>query len=170
MTSKEEDSEEEEFEVQSLAKKTIQVGEKQIPFGSTLSLEPKKKLCFKFTTRKSTRIEELAQIKGEIAAKQPQKRVCIREVEQTKNSYLKLVKLHKEGRKVVEEEEKEEKEEEGSPLRKELHTKQRRDPTFLGTTNFEPTMGTSHLHISSPTSPCTHLSSPLPIINDPLDP
>ena len=71
-----------------------------------------------------TREEELMQIKGEIATKQPQKRVCIKELEQTKDSYLKLVKLHKEGRKVGEEEAEEEEEKEGSPLRKELRTKQ----------------------------------------------
>ena len=70
---------------------------------------------------------------------------------------------------MVAEEAKEEEEEEGSSLRKELHTKQRRDPAFLKTTNFEPTMGTSHLVISSPTSPWTHHSLPLPIIDDPLD-
>ena len=74
-------------------------------------------------------------IKGEIAAKQPQKRVCIREVEQKKDSYLKLVKLHKKGRKVVAEEVEEEEEEEGSPLRKELRTKQRRDLALLKATN-----------------------------------
>ena len=67
------------------------------------------------------------------------------------------------------EEEEEEEEEEESLLCKELHTKQRRDPTFLIATNSELAMGTLHLHISSPTSPCTHLSSPLPIINYPLD-
>ena len=90
-------------------------------------------------------------------------------MEHTKDSYLKLVNLHKEGRRVVEEEAEETKEEEGSPLHKELRTKQRRDPTFLKATNSEPTMGMSCLVISSPTSPCTHLSLPLPIINDPLE-
>ena len=48
----------------------------------------RKKLSFKFTARRPTREEELVQIKGEIAAKRPQKGVCIREVEQTKDSYL----------------------------------------------------------------------------------
>ena len=100
------------------------MGQKHIPLGSNPGpKEQKRKLRFKFTTRRPTREEELAQIKGEIAAKQPQKRVCIREVEQTKDSYLKLVKLHKEGKKVVAEEAEEEEEEEGSPLRKELRTK-----------------------------------------------
>ena len=79
------------------------------------------------------------------------------------------MKLHKEGRKAVVKEAKEEEEEEGSPLCKELHPKQRRDRTFLKATNSEPAMGTPHLLISSPTAPHTHLSSPLPIINDPLD-
>ena len=65
----------------------------------------------------------MAQIKEDIAAKQPQKQVCIREVEKTKDSYLKLVKLHKEGRKVVTEEVDKEEEEEGLPLCKELCTK-----------------------------------------------
>ena len=57
--------------------------------------EPKRKLRVKLTTKRPTREEELAQIKEEIAAKQPPKRVCIQEVKQTKYSYLKLVKLHK---------------------------------------------------------------------------
>ena len=48
----------------------------------------------------------MAQIKEEIVAKQPQKKVCIREVEQSNDSYLKLVKHHKEGKHVVEEGEK----------------------------------------------------------------
>ena len=60
-------------------------------------------------------------------------------------------------------------EEEGSPLRKELHTKQRRDPDLLKATHSKPTMSTSHLVISSPASPHTHHSLPLPIIDDPLD-
>ena len=72
------------------------------------------------------------------------------------------MKLHKEGKQVFEEEEE-------SPLHKELQTKQRRDPTFLKPTNFEPAIGTSHLKITSPTSPHTHLSLPLPIINVSLD-
>ena len=72
------------------------MGEKQILVGSTLGLDPQRKICFKFTTRRP-REEELAQIKGEIAAKQPPKRVCIQEVEQTKDSYVKLVKFHKKG-------------------------------------------------------------------------
>ena len=55
------------------------------------------------------------------------------------------------------------------PLCKELQTKQRRDPALLKATHSEPTMGTSHLVISSPPSPHTHQSLPLPIIDDPLD-
>ena len=165
-----EESKNEESEEQEQAQKTIQVGQKQIPIGSTPGPEePKRKLRVKLATKRPAREEELAQIKEEIAAKQPQKRVCIREVEQTTDSYLKLVKLHKEGKKVVAEEAEEEEEEEGLPLRKELRTKRRRDPAFLKTTHSEPTMGTSHLVISSPTSPHTHHSLPLPIINDPLD-
>ena len=116
LTSKEEDDEEEEIEVQSPVKITIMVGDKQILEGSTIGSEPKKNIRFKFTTKRPQE-EELAQIKGEIIAKQPPKRVCIREVEQTEDSYLKLVKLHKERKQVVEEEEKEEEE---SPLHKEL--------------------------------------------------
>ena len=70
---------------------------------------------------------------------------------------------------MVEEEAKEEEEEEGSPLRKELCTKRRKDPAFLRATSSEPLMGMSRLIISSPTCPCTHHSLPLPIINNPLD-
>ena len=122
--SEEESSEKEKFEERVQVKKTIQVGQKHIPIGSTPGPEePKRKLRVKLTTKMPTREEELVQIKEEIAAKHPQKRVCIREVEQTTDSYLKLVKLHKEGKKVVVEEAKEEEEEEGSPLRKELRTK-----------------------------------------------
>ena len=81
------------------------MGQKHIPIGSTPGpKEPKRKLCVKLTTKRPTREEELAQIKEEIAAKQPQKQVCITKVKQTKDSYLKLVKLHKEGKKVVAEE------------------------------------------------------------------
>ena len=75
----EEDKEKEEYEVQVSAKKTIQVGEKQIPVGSTLGpKELKKKICFKFTTRRPMREEELVQIKGEIVATRPPKRVHIK--------------------------------------------------------------------------------------------
>ena len=95
------------------------MGQKQIPIGSIPGPEePKRKLRVKLTTKRPTREEELAQIKEEIVAKQPQKRVRIREVEQTKDSYLKLVKLHKEGKKVVAEEAEEDEEEEGLPLRR----------------------------------------------------
>ena len=48
----------------------------------------------------------MEQIKEEITTKQPQKRVCIQEVGQTKDSYLKLVKLQKESQRVVDKEEK----------------------------------------------------------------
>ena len=41
----------------------------------------KNKLRFKFTTKRPIREEDLVQIKGEIAARKPQKRLCIREVE-----------------------------------------------------------------------------------------
>ena len=68
------DNEEEEMELQSLVKRTIKVGNKQIPMGSTPRPESKRKICFKFTTRR-LREEELAQIKGEIAAKQDRKSV-----------------------------------------------------------------------------------------------
>ena len=80
-----------------------------------------------------------------------------------------MVKLHKEERKVVAKEVEEREEEEGSPLHKELRTKQRRDPALLKATHSEPTMGMSRLVISSPTSPHTHHSLPLPIIDDPLE-
>ena len=71
-------------------------------------------------------------------------------MEQTKDSYLRPMKLHKEGRKVIAKEAEEEDEEEGSPLRKELHTKQRRDPTLLKATNSKPTMGMSRLVFHHP--------------------
>ena len=116
-----EESKNKESKEQEQAQKTIQVGQKQIPIGSTPGPEePKRKLRVKLATKRPAREEELAQIKEEIVAKQPQKRVCIREVEQRTNSYLKLVKLDKEGKKVVAEEAEEEEEEEGLPLRKEL--------------------------------------------------
>ena len=89
-------------------------------------------------------------------------------MEQTKDSYLKMVKLHKEGKQVVQVEEEEEEEEE-IPLRKELGTKQNRDPKFLKATTSEPAIGTHSLSFEVPSSPHTHLSLPLPIINDPLD-
>ena len=54
-------------------------------------------------------------------------------------------------------------------MHKELCSKQRKDPSFLRATNSEPTIGTSYLVISSPTSPHTHFSSPLPSTNDLLD-
>ena len=63
----------------------------------------------------------------------------------------------------------EDEEEEESPLCKELQNRQRRDLAFLRATNSKPTIGTSHLNVTSPTSPHTHLSLSLPIINDPLD-
>ena len=62
LTIEEEDDEEEEIEVQSLMKKIITVGDKQVLVGSTLGLEPKKKIRFKFTNKRPTE-EELAQIK-----------------------------------------------------------------------------------------------------------
>ena len=63
MTSEEEDDEDEGTKVQSPMKKTIIVGDKQIPVGSTPRLEPKEKIRFKFTTKRP-REEELSQIKG----------------------------------------------------------------------------------------------------------
>ena len=76
LTTKEEDDEEEEIEVQSSMKKTIPVGDKQIPVGSTPEPELKKKIRFKFIARRPHE-EKLAQIKGEILANQPPKRICI---------------------------------------------------------------------------------------------
>ena len=73
------------------------MGEKQILVGYTPRLDPQRKISFKFTTKRP-REEELVQIKGEIVAKQSQKRVCMREVEQTKDSYPKQIKPHKEGK------------------------------------------------------------------------
>ena len=93
--------EEEEQEVQIPTHKTITVGEKQIPVGSTLGPQPLKKLRCKFATKRA-REEEIEQIKKEITTKQPPNRVCMREVEQTKDSYLNLVKLHKEYQRVIE--------------------------------------------------------------------
>ena len=135
------------------------MGEKKIPMGAIIGPQPLKKWRFKFTTKRP-REEELAQIKGDITVKQPPKKVCIQEVEQTQDSYLKLVNLHKEGKQVVEEEEGEEEE---SPLCKKLQTKQRGDPTFLRITNLEPTIGMSHLQITSPTSPSTQIVGNLEI-------
>ena len=53
-----EESKNEESEEHEQAQKTIQVGQKQIPIGSTPGPEePKRKLRFKFTTRRPTREE-----------------------------------------------------------------------------------------------------------------
>ena len=68
--------------------------------------QPLRKLRFQFTTRR-TREEEIEQISEEIIVKQPPKRICMREVEQNKDSYLKWVKLHKEDQRVVDKEEEE---------------------------------------------------------------
>ena len=54
-------------------------------------------------------------------------------------------------------------------MHKELQTKRNRDPKFLKTTTSEPAVGTHSLSFVVPSSPHTHLSLPLPTINDPLD-
>ena len=52
LTFEEDDDEEEETKLLSLEKKTITVGDKQIPMGSTPRLESNKKVRFKFTTKR----------------------------------------------------------------------------------------------------------------------
>ena len=75
-SAEEEDDGEEELEARVPTQKTITVGEKQIPMGSTLGPEPVRKIKVKFTTQR-TREEEIEQIKEEISKKQPPKRVCV---------------------------------------------------------------------------------------------
>lgn len=97
----------------------MRVGGLQIPTGSTPGVDPPRKITINQKARRE-REEELEEIREEMVAKCPIKRPRLQDVEFTYGTYLKFLKLHKEGRRTSHKEEAE-------ASKKELLTKRGRD-------------------------------------------